>query len=236
MISGRALLLPLLLLAAPGLAACGGDDDGPFAERDADQILREAEAATGELSAVRMKGTILDKEGDMVVDLRVDASGDCRGNLRIKGQGSLKLRVVDGVSYFKADDRFWRSQSGGDEAALRFVLDKVGDRWVYDSTDPGGFTDLCDLDTVLDDIDADSMSASAEVVGTREIGAVEVVDVRFSTRKSDKAHAYVATAAPHHVIRLAAPGEAQLSFGAFDKPVAVPKPRGSEAFDLEDLG
>ena len=147
MFSGRVLAtFPLALLT---LAACGDsgeepEEARPSAESSLDQISEDAETAMREAGSFRVTGTDT-RDGDRLsVDLRISGE-ECRGTIGIAGEGSFRLIHVGGVSYFKADEEFWTSQAG-DRASARAAMEMIGDRWAFDSTDPNGFGELCDVD------------------------------------------------------------------------------------------
>lgn len=245
-----ALSLALLPLLALGLAACGEDDSKgsdstddtssessqstSYEDTPIDQIGEDVEAAMDALETVHLAGNIVDDEGQKILmDVTVSRGGDCEGSMQIEGVGSMEILAVEGVSYFKADDAFWRSQ-GGEQASV--VTDLIGDKWTTDSTDPEGFAELCDLDELLSDLNSDDVAGDdSKVTGTQEVSGTEAVTISFSSDDGNQGTAYVAAEDPHYFLRFDVDEEGAMLFSRFDEPLEVQKPAAGEIFDLATL-
>lgn len=167
-ISVGLVLLPLLSL---GLVGCGEDDapgggggssSGSYADTPLEEVAKDVDAAMSSVEAVRLRGTIQDEDGAIKMDVRI-SDGDCVGDMAIAGTGKMRIKSVDGVSYFKADRRFWASQ-GGSPAEVDMVVGLVGDRWATDSEDPKGFAELCDLEEMLSKLESGDLADRKSVV------------------------------------------------------------------------
>lgn len=122
-------------VAALVLAGCvSGDSDATGEESkksdlsglSAPDLLSKAESVIEKKATVRMKGQGIEQGSDFVYDLSY--VGDAaEGYVSIEG-AKLRLLRIDGETYFKADDAFWRAQ-GGDEYA-NLVAEAIGDRWI----------------------------------------------------------------------------------------------------------
>lgn len=245
-----ALSIALLPLLALGLAACGEDDgkgsgstddtssgssqSTDYEDTPIDQIGEDVEKAMDALETVHLAGNIIDDEGQKILmDVTVSRGGDCEGSLQIEGVGSMEILGVEGVSYFKADEAFWKSQ-GGEQAST--ILDLIGDKWTTDSTDPEGFAELCDLDELLSDLNSDDVSGDdSKVTGTQDVSGKEAVTISFSSDDGNQGTAYVAAEDPHYFLRFDVPEEGAMGFSRFDEPLDVQKPADSEIFDLSEL-
>lgn len=242
MFSARALaLVPLVLL---GMTACGDDKDATdnestsdpkaYADTSVKQIGKDVEAAMKDLTSVHLKGKIVDDDETIVMDVSISTSGDCVGSMKIPGTGSFRLIGVDGVSYFKADEAFWRSQAGGDaEAAMKLI----GDRWATDSSDTEGFSELCDLDGLLAELKSDDVSGKgSKVTGTKKIAGTDAVGISFKSDDGNPGVAWVAAADPHYFLRWDVKKEGAVTLSQFDVPVNAKKPAASDIVDLAKLG
>ncbi|HVK29088.1 MAG TPA: hypothetical protein VM575_12155 [Nocardioides sp.] len=247
-----ALSIALLPLLALGLAACGDDDskgsdstgddrssessqnDSSYEDTPVDQIGEDVESAMDALETVHLAGNIVDDEGQKILmDVTVSRTGDCEGTMQIEGVGSMEIIAVEGVSYFKADDAFWKSQ-GGEQASV--ITGLIGDKWTTDSSDPEGFAELCDLDELLSDLNSDDVAGDdSKVTGTQEVSGKETVTITFTSDDGNPGTAYVAAEDPHYFVRFDVPAEGAMVFSRFDEPLEVQKPATSEIFDLAKL-
>ncbi|HWJ09158.1 MAG TPA: hypothetical protein VNS46_07260 [Nocardioides sp.] len=244
-----ALSLALLPLLTLGLAACGDDDKGSdstgdkpsessqaesYEDTPVDQIGEDVEEAMKALETVHLAGNITDDEDQKILmDVTVSRGGDCEGSMQIEGVGSMEILGVEGVSYFKADDAFWRSQ-GGEEASA--ITGLIGDKWTTDSSDPEGFAELCDLDQLLSDLNSDDVGGEdSKVTGTQDVSGIETVTIGFTSDDGNPGVAYVAAEDPHYFVRFDVPEEGAMMFSRFDEPLDVQKPADSEIFDLAEL-
>lgn len=235
-------LTPLLLL---GLAACGdsgddgdekgGKDSSSYEKTSAEQIRKDVATAMQGLDTVHLAGSIVDDEdGEITMDVSVSKAGDCTGTMGIEGKGSFELLAVDGVSYFKADEEFWTSQAGADAAPM--IMGVVGDKWATDSTDPDGFGELCDLDSLLEEMNGDDDTKDGEVVGTGEIDGVDTVELSFTSDDGNPGVMHVAADEPHYAMKFDVEKEGAVTFSDFNEEIEVAKPAESEIFDLSTLG
>lgn len=245
-----ALSIALLPLLALGLVACGEDDtkgsdstddtssessqSTDYEDTPIDQIGEDVEKAMNDLDTVHLAGNIVDDEGQRILmDVTVSKAGDCEGSMQIENVGSMEIIAVDGVSYFKADEAFWKSQ-GGEQATV--ILGLIGDKWTTDSSDPEGFAELCDLDELLSDLNSDDVSGDdSKVTGTREVSGMETVTIDFTSDDGNPGVAYVASEDPHYFVRFEVEQEGAMGFSRFNEPLEVEKPADSEIFDLAQL-
>lgn len=186
------------------------------------------------LETVHLAGNIVDDEGQKILmDVTVSRGGDCEGTMQIEGVGSMDIIAVEGVSYFKADDAFWKSQ-GGEQASV--ITGLIGDKWTTDSSDPEGFAELCDLDELLSDLNSDDIAGDdSKVTGTQDVSGKETVTIAFTSDDGNQGTAYVAAEDPHYFVRFDVPEEGAMGFSRFDEPLEVEKPAAGEIFDLAKL-
>lgn len=244
-----ALSIALLPLLALGLAACGDDDSSGsdatddkstessqsahYEDTPIDQIGDDVEKAMKDLETVHLAGNIVDDGQKILMDVTVSRGGDCQGTMQLDGGGSFDILGVEGVSYFKADEAFWKSQVG-DQASV--ITAAIGDKWATDSSDPEGFAELCDLDELLSDLNSDDIAGDdSKVTGTQEVSGKETVTIAFTSDDGNPGTAYVSAEDPHYFVRFDVPEEGAMVFSRFDEPLEVEKPAAGEIFDLAKL-
>jgi hypothetical protein len=219
------------------LAGCGGDDKsdgGDFAKGKADDIVATAKADMKKLDSVHMSGSISSSGQSLDIDLQVSSEGSCHGTFGI-GEGSAEVLGVDGKSWFKPNEAFWREQ-GGDQADTLIAM--VGDKWVVDNS--GQFSQFCDLDSLLDDVLADETTdATYSVDGTEEIDGDTVVKVDRKSEKDGTSSGYVLADSPHYLVKVEkTEGEdaGTITFAEFNEDFTVEAPADDEVIDLDNAG
>ncbi|WP_182525322.1 hypothetical protein [Nocardioides dongkuii] len=236
-----------VLGAAALLTGCGGDDDGDngnkggsdassFTDQSAVDIVTEAKDAMGTLESVKVSGSI-DTDGEEVaLDLAMNTEGTCEGSVSIDG-ANLELLGVDGTTWFKPDEAFWRQQAG-EQAEM--VMKTVGDRWVVVPAGEGGFSELCDLDSLLDQMlsDSDEDEDSYEKGDVEDVDGTEAIAITNVDAEDGDSIGYVAVEGEHYLLKMEQkdtdePGS--ITFSDFDAELAVEPPADDEVFDLEQM-
>ena len=213
------------------LAGCGG---GGYADESAETITGDAEKEMKALSSVSMNGELTNDGQKLSLDMSVTTSGDCEGTIGLD-QGTAQLLSVDGQSWMKPDEGFWQSFAGDQAAA---VMQAVGDRWVVMPEEEGGFTDLCDLDSLLEEMGEDD-GDKMEVGETEDVDGQEAVMIDTESDEGDPLTVWVAVDDPHYVLKMQVtegdePGT--ITFSDFDEELDVEAPSADEAVDLNQLG
>lgn len=228
--------LALALSAALVLAACGDDSDSEsdaeeYAETSVEEILEDVKDAMADLESVRIAGSIVDNGQELQLDVQVNTDGECEGSIGTEDQGSFELIHLDGVSYFKPDEEFWRAQAGD---AADQLMSMAGDKWVTNSEDTEGFGELCDLDNFVDALGDEAEDSKVE--GTEEIDGTDTVKMTFTSEEGNDGLAYVAGDDPHRIVRFDVETEGQVDFTDFDAELSAEKPAADDIFDLASLG
>jgi len=211
------------------LSGCGGG----FAEESPEAIGEAAEKDMKELSSVRIAGELISDGDEISVDMALSTDGDCEGTLGIQG-GKTEIRSVGGQTWMKPDAAFWEA-SAGEQAEM--VQGVVGDKWVV-LGEGEGFSELCDLDELLDGVDDDDES-KGENEGTEDVDGTEAVKVTGETDEGDPVTVWVATDEPHYILKMEVdtgeePGT--ITFSDFDEELTVEAPAEDEVIDLDELG
>ncbi|MEU0694706.1 hypothetical protein ABZ349_12070 [Streptomyces niveus] len=122
--------------AAAGQAAApttGTPSAGPFAGLDAARIAQEALTATKGAKSLRLTAEGTNDGRLLKLDFSLDERGTCTGGLR-RDDSEAEFTVVEGVTYLKGDDEFWRAISSGANPDARSA--DPGPSAGTDSSDP----------------------------------------------------------------------------------------------------
>jgi hypothetical protein len=216
------------------LTGCGsdggsdGDGGSGFADEKAADIIKAASTDMGELKSVHLNADITSDGNTVGMDLSLNTEGTCEGTIKV-GEGSADVLSVDGSSWFKADEAFWREQAG-DQADQ--VLDLVGDKWVVDTSDQ--FGSFCDLDGLLEDIGDPEDVQDAKTDGTEDVDGEEAVKV-VGTEDDSETTVFVATDEPHYILKVEVTGDdaGTAAFSEFDEDVEVEAPAEEDTITLQ---
>ena len=130
------------------LAGCGGSDTNGVEKLSASDALAKVRTATKSVSSVHVKGQIDQSGQTLGLDLTVGADA-AQGEVDLGG-GRMDLRLVDGVTYFRGDQKVFAAFGANPaEASL------AAERWIKDTSSTGpaagfsGFLDSKQLFTSL---------------------------------------------------------------------------------------
>ena len=150
--------------------------------------------------SLRVLGTVESKAGFTHVDLSVDGT-DCTGTIDTEAGAFQLIKNGDGA-WFRADERFWRSQASSKRAGDRAWGTYRGS-WVV-LEERNEFVRLCDVQALLDSFTLDESSTQQiiEEDSVEEVGGVEAVPLNGSDGKK-RTTVWVAMTSPHRVIKMA---------------------------------
>jgi hypothetical protein len=144
----RIVTVALVVSLALAAAACGSDEpaDPARAEKSADDLLRDAQAAFRAARSVRVTGQVVQDGRPIQLDMRI-----------VRGTGASGSIVNDGVrvSLIRADRRLWlRGRRFWEQAIGQEVAGSIGDRWVLvppsaAASAAAGIDAFTDLDGIL---------------------------------------------------------------------------------------
>lgn len=231
-------------------AACGSDDKDDksgesSSESFADQSIEEIQDAAlkdmGALESVRMAGTFTNDGGEMSLDLQLNTAGDCAGTIAMDG-AEAEIIGLGEDSYLKGTEEFWNQsvgEGGGQEAEA--ILTMIGDKWA--KVPDGGFTEVCDLDAFLENLDADddeseSPEDKGEVVGETEVDGTPAIEIS-SEEDGEETTVWVGSEEDkHYILKMTVVGgdePGEFTFSEFDEPIEVEAPADDEVVDLANL-
>jgi hypothetical protein len=219
-----------------GLAGCGDDGGGSddFEGQSADKIVEQAKKDMDGLKSVRVAGSVTTDGQAVELDMQLNTDGDCTGTIGFGG-GTTELLGAGGSVWMKPDEAFWKSFAG-DSADQ--VMGIVGDKWVLVPGGEDGFTELCDLDELLDELIEGDDDTTYSKTGDDEIDGEHVIAVE-SKDDDGSSTGYVLADDPHYLVKVEKtegdePGS--VTFSEFDEAVDVEPPGDDEVVDLNSLG
>ncbi|MER8040132.1 hypothetical protein ACWEP8_39260 [Streptomyces hydrogenans] len=229
--------------AAPGPAAApAAPSPDPFDGLTPEQIADRAVDATRSADSLRMTGQVVSEGQHLDVDFSVDDRGSCRGRIGVD-DGDAELRRLDGVTYLKGDEAFWRismTAQGVPENQIAPVIELVKGRWL--KIDPGqaGSADLgevCDLDSLLDDLGRDEDGARLTRGPDREVDRTPVATLVKKESGETTTVSVAQEGKPYirQVVRTGGDEPGSMTLSEFDRPVRVTAPPADETVDLSRL-
>jgi len=223
------------------LAACGGGGDSgdggdsEFAKESASSIEQASIEDMKALDAVHMEGSVTQQGSEIGLDLSLTTDGDCSGTISRGDSGSAEVVTLDGTSWFKPDEEFWKAQAG---AAAEQIISAVGDNWVQLPEGDQSFASFCDLDQLLDQIDTDQDKPS-ERGETEEVDGQEAIKLtRDDEQSGGTITVWVAVDDPHHILKVEQGGgdsPGSFTFSEFDADAAIEAPGEGEVITVEEL-
>lgn len=218
------------IVAAVSITACGSNAGDDFAGQSATKIMDQAKKDTKALKSVNVSGSIKQDDGTLEIDLSADHDGTCAGTMGIGG-GKADVLNVDGASYIRGDEAFWRS-SAGDSAEQVIAL--LGDKWAKLPADNTSFSEFCDLDKLFKG-DADKEKYTKGKVGT--VAGKKAVEITVKDEDGTR-HAWVATEGKHYLLEVdgSDDGPGSMKLSEFNKPVEAKAPAEGDYVDIGALG
>src|SRR6478752_5708842 len=227
------LALAVLGLGAATLTGCGGGGDSDFEKQSAEDIVGSAKTDMKKLDSVKVAGTVTSDGQEISLDVQSGSGGNCTGSITVGG-GTTELLGVDGETWMRPDEAFWRS-FGGDSADQ--ILSVVGDKWVVIGADEDSFNQFCDVDQLLDELLKDDKDdgSTYKKVGTDEVDGDDVVKVENNDPEDGPSIGYVLADDPHYLVKVErTEGDEQgsVTFSDFDEEFDVEAPADDDVVDL----
>jgi hypothetical protein len=226
---GRRLALLSALLGVALVSGCGGGGgkSNGIDKLSASDALTKVKAATADVHSVHVKGQINQSSQSITLDVSVGEKA-ASGTINIGG-GTMDLRLVDGVTYFRGDSKVFAAfGANGAQASL------AAGRWIKatGSTGPAAsFATFLDLKTLFSQLLTPQGTISTG--GTATVNGHKALILIDSSSEGGKL--YVATtgaALPLRIERSASNG-GRIDFLDYNAGVSVSAPSG--AVDLSQL-
>ncbi|MFJ6576115.1 hypothetical protein ACIQMY_09125 [Streptomyces sp. NPDC091368] len=225
-------------------AAAPAPSPDPFAHLTADEIGQRAVTATRSATSLRMTGRVVSDGQPLDIDFAVNDRDECTGLMRIKG-GTAELRRADHVTYMKGDEAFWRvsmSSQGIPEPQISATLELIKGRWLKIAPGQAGseaLSGVCDLKSLLDDLDKDKQQRSGLTRGPD--GSVAGTPVATLVKKRTEGGTTTVSVAERgkpYILKIVKAGGDEpgtMLFRDYDKPVVVKTPPADQTVDLSKL-
>ena len=197
-----------------------------FADGSVEEIKDAAIADMKALESMTMEGTLTQEAGELELTLSMDTGGNCLGSITQAG-GTAEFLGADGDFFLKGDEAFWRASS--DPAKADAVVKLVGGKWVDMGADGGGFSELCDLTSFIDDLaedDPDDAEKEFTVGDETTVDGENVVEV-LTKDGEETTTALVATEGEHYILKVTNEGgdePGSFTLSGFDEPVDATAP------------
>lgn len=263
-ISKRAAAVATAGVLAFGLAACGDDGgdsdndsdsssettdsgestdggDSEWAQGEPDQMLEDVRSSMDAVTALRLQGTVSENGEETKINLALNTDGNCEGTIGVQG-GQAQLISVDGSDYLKGDEAFWKAAAGADgsESDAQAIITLLGDKWAKIPSESGGFSEVCDLDSFLDDFLSDTDGSNVTVGDTGEVDGTPTVELTGDDDSGNPTTAVVSTVEDEHYIfelRVDSGDEpGQINFSEFNETVKAEAPPEEDVLDMSNLG
>jgi len=228
------------IVALAVLSACGGDGDdsgdSEFAGESAATIQKESVDDMKTLDSLHMDGSITQQGGEIGLDLSLTTEGDCSGTISRGDSGNAEVISLDGTSWFRPDEEFWRAQGG---PAADQIISTVGDDWVQLPEGDESFASFCDLDGLLEQIEDDDDEKPSEKGETEDVDGQEAIKLtRDNKEGGGTTTVWVAVDDPHHILKVEREGgeaPSSVSFSEFGEDVSIESPGADEVITVEEL-
>jgi hypothetical protein len=162
--------------------------------------------------------------------------GDCTGTVSRGDSGSADVVTLNGTSWFKPDEEFWRAQAG---QAADQIISTVGDKWVQLPEGDQSFASFCDLDGLLDQIGGGPDDNASKKGETEEVDGEEAIKLtRDAQEGGGTITVWVAVDDPHHILKVEqAEGDSPgtFTFSEFDQDASIEAPADDEVITVEEL-
>jgi hypothetical protein len=221
-----ALFAPVLAVLL--VAGCGGGSNGNGIEKlSADKALAKVKAAAADVQSVHVKGAINQSGQSLTLELFV-SSDAAQGRIGLGG-GTMDLRLVNGVTYFRGDSKVFAAFGANTTQASL-----AANRWIKDTGSNGpatAFAAFLDTKKLFDQLltpqGSITTGGSASVNGQK---ALILVDNSASGGKL-----YVAETGEALPLRIERTGSSggRVDFSDYNADVHVDVPAG--AVDLSQL-
>ncbi|HET9498643.1 MAG TPA: hypothetical protein VFO98_00125 [Marmoricola sp.] len=228
---GSAVLAAAL---ATTLTACGSSEADEFADQSVKQIKADVQKDMGSLKSMTIDGSFNNDGKKTSLKLSADTDGNCVGTL---GQDGAEADIISvgGASYIKADEAFWKAQAGPSAEQIISLLDG---KWAKLPSSAGTFSEFCDLDSFLDEINQDDDAGTVVTKGDlEEIGGKQALEIK-SKADDGTTHGWVAAEGKHYFLRMEMGGKdkGSFDFSDFNKAVDAKAPSEDNVFDMSSMG
>jgi hypothetical protein len=224
----RTLVALFALAGTALLTGCGGGAKSNGIDKLGPQAaLAKVKAAVSDVKSVHVKGTINQSGQPLRLEVIV-GSDSAQGSITVAG-GTMDLRLVDGITYFRGDAKVFAA-FGANAAQASFAAG----RWIKDTSTSGpaaSFAGFLDRKQLFDNLLTPQGTVSTG--GTATIDGREALILIDNSPQGGKL--YVETKGAALPLRIARTGDngGQIDFTDYNADVSVEAPPG--AVDISQL-
>ncbi len=222
------------------LTACAAkvEADPEFLAQSPRAITKTAFAEMGDLTSVRILGTVVAKTGRTRIDIRTDDEGRCTGSVQLDRGSAQFIRTPD-ATWLKADDDFWQANAQSPQQA-RQIIATLGTSWAKVPDSTADFAGFCNAEKLLDGFKARKDGGE----GRLSKGAVELIGDTEAISISEKgggqfSTVWVSVSSPHRVVKIVSKEKrtpTTVSFEEFGVDVDAEAPAEDDVVDLSAYG
>ena len=224
----RIIAVLVAVLVTLSVAACGSSKS--LSNLSTSELLKKARAAVSAEKYVTVSGEIQESGKATSIDLHY-VGDDSYGTIVLAG-AKMQIEAVDGKTYFKPSNAFWKQQLSADQAKL--VTGLIGDRWIIADSSNANFAQLIEV-AQRTFLTKEVLTPDAKSKITK--GKVTTVDGEKAiplTVDTGKLYLADATARPIQVSGSGTGGSGTAKF-SYDKLTAPSAPAANEQVDLAKL-
>ncbi|MEV7614006.1 hypothetical protein [Streptomyces sp. NPDC089799] len=219
--------------ASPAASPSPSPAKHPFTDLSGPEIGEKAYAATRAVQSMRVKGQVRDGGKPMSIDLAIDKNGDCEGAMAMGGEGTVKIVKNAKLLYFKADEKFYRTQMKAHPKAVQdAAVKQLADRWVKKTATTAQakeMASLCDLDELLGEFERMPLARKGEET---RLPAGPAYTLTNSGEDGDSTF-WVAMQGEPYFLKMSSQGEeaGEMTFSEFNVPVKNQEPADKDIVD-----
>ena len=224
----RTITALVALLIAFSVAACGSSKS--LSGESTSTLLKKSRAAVAKEKYVSISGKINESGKATSIDLHY-VGDDSYGTIVLAG-ATIQLESVDGKTYIKPNDTFWKQQLSAAQAKV--VTGLIGGRWIIADTANSNFAQLISLshrDFLTKDMLTPSSKTKVSKGKVTTVGGEKAIPL---TLGESKLYLDDSTARPIQVSGSGggSTGTAKFSYDKVDTPTA---PAAKDQVDLAKL-
>ncbi|MFI6447377.1 hypothetical protein [Kitasatospora sp. NPDC050543] len=209
-----------------------------FDTLSADEISKQAVAAMHGLASLKVVGHVTVDGSDMKFNLAADKAGNCVGTMGSEKGGSFEVIQTPDQTWVKPDAAYWKAlaEQGGNPKAGAMIAELFKGRYLTEGkgkngTDTAEESMICGLATAIMKEDPSeagdkwAKGTAGTADGKKSFGlTVTNADGSASTMQ-------VAAEGKPYLLTMQQGADSQMTFGDFDKPVAVQAPPADNVID-----
>lgn len=211
---------------ATAKATAGSAASNPLAGLSADRIMSKAIADSEAAATLRISGKVADSGTTIGLNLGIVRGMGCSGSMSISKEGSFLILKIGKKLWFKPDNAFWKYSGASTPAELQLVSGKIPE--TTSTSGVGAFANLCDMKQLLGGSTTGLVKGSTTTISGQS--ALQLTDTAHSGTID------VSLSADPELVRLFAPGSADLDFTGYGVPVALTPPPASATIDGAKYG